>query len=84
MGGNGVGRNGIYFGRGDYNWEIRRGRHNRVDAIRTIGFSNNNNNNRPIRDDIRRHYRQIACVACGSYSSLVWIIKMIYIMIQEY
>ena len=72
MGGNGCGRHGVYFGRSDYNWEIRRGRHNRVEAVRTIGFSNNNNNGgRPIRGDIKRHYRQISCVVCGSYSSLV-------------
>ena len=72
MGGNGCGRHGVYFGRSDYNWEIRRGRHNRIDAIRTIGFSNINNNiNRPIRNNIKRHYRQIPCVTCGSHSSLV-------------
>jgi hypothetical protein len=71
MGGNGVGRHGEYFGRSDYLWDIQRGRYNRIESIRTNGRSETTNRPRPIRNDIKRHYRQIPCVMCGTTSSLV-------------
>ena len=71
MGGNGCGRHGEYFGRSDYLWEIQRGRHNRIENIRTCGISENTNSSRPINNSIKQYYKQQACVMCGTSTSLV-------------
>lgn len=70
---NGNGRGGIYFTDKRFIWDVQRGNHQKVLALRTIGFSDNilYGANRPIRPDIKKHYRKIGCVVCGSNSDLV-------------
>ena len=73
QGNNGHGRNGVYFNVPRYVWEVRRGKHRRIIALRTKGLSDNelNGKNRPIRPDIELHHKAMGCVVCGSNSSLV-------------
>jgi hypothetical protein len=70
---NGTARHGIYFGDKRYKWDVKRGKHRKVIALRMIGFSDDvlYGANRPIRSDIKKHYMEKGCVVCGSNSDLV-------------
>ena len=73
---NGNCRNGVFFGVSKYIWEVERGIHRRVERLRLNGLNPDieNQQNRPIRDDIHATLRDApgaCCVVCGSSSSLV-------------
>ena len=70
-GDNGVGRSGIYFKDKRYKWEKSGKR--AITALRTVGFSDNilYGASRPIREDIDKYYKSMACGVCGSHSDLV-------------
>jgi hypothetical protein len=75
---NGTARHGIYFGQKKFNFEVRRGKHSKIIALRTTGHNVNilHGADRPIRDDIKRALTKkglpkAVCVHCGQTSSLV-------------
>ncbi len=74
--GNGVFRYGVAFNVPHYLWEAQRLNDNprgKIMALRTIGFSENKNNSRPISNEIRKELLKdnACCVACGNRSHLI-------------
>ena len=69
-GSNGAARHNVFFGDDRYTWEKSPAR-GKILKLRTTGFSDTYNKNRPIRKDIDKHYKSCSCVVCGSKSDLV-------------
>ena len=69
---NGTGRHGIYCGDNRYIWE-KQPIMGQITALRTIGLSEDvlYGHTRYIRNDIKKYYKEMGCVVCGSHSDLV-------------
>lgn len=73
LGNNGNARNNVLYGLSQYKWDIRRGKCNKIMAMRTIGFSEEDTKNRPINKAIRTELleKYKNCIHCGGTKNLV-------------
>ena len=73
---NGNCRNGSYFGVRKYKWDVKRGKGQKVIALKLNGMNNNKiyNSLHPIGNHIRKYFKEnmfeYGCVNCGTHSEL--------------
>ena len=70
---NGNTRNNRVWNDDRYVWDFNRGAFRKVLAIKMIGLNEERmyNIHRPIREDIRKTFRHMSCVVCGSNTGMV-------------
>lgn len=71
---NGNTRYGICFGVKQYEWEIKRKNNyksSKIEKIRTIGYNKDIHLSRPIRNDIRKYFKNMPCIVCGNKDSII-------------